>query len=183
MNDSLVYFYHSNCEAITSVIVHIFIPTTKHQLYLHFYNLNVPEKFWNHWNVGDGGGGGGEQCDHIYWTLGNFLKPLATINLLKSPTSLGNFWKVLKSVIFLVKSFLGNWRFFLVTLCEGDILKLTANAKRTKIHRSQEAVLAKLWNQDFSGDVCTSLRLPSPCSSAGASNLFELSSLNLMKRS
>ena len=131
--------------------------------------------------------GGGEQCDHIYWTLGNFLKPLATINLLKSPTSLGNFWKVLKSVIFLVKSFLGNFyrhlAFFLVTLCEGDILKLTANAKRTKIHRSQEAVLAKLWNQDFSGDVCTSLRLPSPCSSAGASNLFELSSLNLMKRS
>ena len=27
----------------------------------------------------------------IYWTLGNFLKPLATINLSKSPTFLGNF--------------------------------------------------------------------------------------------
>ena len=27
----------------------------------------------------------------IYWTLGNFLKPLATINLPKSPTVLGNF--------------------------------------------------------------------------------------------
>ena len=26
-----------------------------------------------------------------YWTLGNFLKPLATINLSKSPTFLGNF--------------------------------------------------------------------------------------------
>ena len=27
----------------------------------------------------------------IYWTLGNFLKPLAIINLPKSPTVLGNF--------------------------------------------------------------------------------------------
>ena len=27
----------------------------------------------------------------IYWTLGNFLKPLAAINLPKSPTVLGNF--------------------------------------------------------------------------------------------
>ena len=29
----------------------------------------------------------------IYWTLGNFLRPLATINLPKSPTFLGNFCK------------------------------------------------------------------------------------------
>ena len=28
----------------------------------------------------------------IYWNLGNFLKPLATINLPKSPTILGNFF-------------------------------------------------------------------------------------------
>ena len=27
----------------------------------------------------------------IYWTLGNFLKPLSSINLPKSPTDLGNF--------------------------------------------------------------------------------------------
>ena len=32
----------------------------------------------------------------IYWTLGNFLKPLATINLPKSPTFLGKFWKGVK---------------------------------------------------------------------------------------
>ena len=32
----------------------------------------------------------------IYWTLGNFLKPLATINLPKSPTFLGNFCKCAK---------------------------------------------------------------------------------------
>ena len=38
----------------------------------------------------------------IYWTLGNFSKPLATINLPKSPTFLGN-------CHFLVKSFLGNF--------------------------------------------------------------------------
>ena len=29
----------------------------------------------------------------IYWTLGNFLKPLATINLPKSPTFLDKFCK------------------------------------------------------------------------------------------
>ena len=40
----------------------------------------------------------------IYCTLGDFLKPLATINLTKSPTFL-----VSKSIIFLVKSFLGNF--------------------------------------------------------------------------
>ena len=32
----------------------------------------------------------------IYWTLGNFSKPLATINLPKSPTLLGNFCKGVK---------------------------------------------------------------------------------------
>ena len=56
----------------------------------------------------------------IYWTLGNFLKPLATINLPKSPSV-----KVSKSFIFLVKSFLVNFygllRFFLVTLPMADI--------------------------------------------------------------
>ena len=44
----------------------------------------------------------------IYYTLGNFLKPLETINLPKPPTFLGNFCKGVKSIIFLVKSFLGN---------------------------------------------------------------------------
>ena len=55
-----------------------------------------------------------------YWTLGNFLKPLATINFPKSPTFLGNFLKVSKSIIFLsksiiflVKSFLGNFYTYL----------------------------------------------------------------------
>ena len=32
----------------------------------------------------------------IYWTLGNFLKDLATINMPKSPTFLGNFCKDVK---------------------------------------------------------------------------------------
>ena len=45
----------------------------------------------------------------IYWTLGNFLKPMATISLPKSPTFLGNFWKVWQFIIFLVKSFLANF--------------------------------------------------------------------------
>ena len=40
-----------------------------------------------------------EQCDQIgrfFWTLGNFLKPLATMNLPKSPTFLANFCKDVK---------------------------------------------------------------------------------------
>ena len=57
----------------------------------------------------------------IYWTLGNFSKPLATINLPKSLTFLGNFCKRVKiyhftsEIIFgqLLKTF-GN--FLLVTL-------------------------------------------------------------------
>ena len=44
-----------------------------------------------------------------YWTLGNFLKAVATITLPKSPTFLGNFSKIVKKIIFLVKSFLGNF--------------------------------------------------------------------------
>ena len=44
----------------------------------------------------------------IYWTLGNFLKPLATIHLPKSPTFLGNFVKMSKYILFPVKSFLCN---------------------------------------------------------------------------
>ena len=53
-----------------------------------------------------------KQCDQIgaiYWTLGKIFKPLETINLPKSPTFLGNFFKGVKIFIFLVKSFLGNF--------------------------------------------------------------------------
>ena len=32
----------------------------------------------------------------IYWTLGNFLKPLVTINMPKSPTFVGKFCKEVK---------------------------------------------------------------------------------------
>ena len=58
----------------------------------------------------------------IYWTLGKFLMPLAKNNLPKSTTFLGNFVKVSKSIIFLVKSnhfwatFIDIWWFFLVAL-------------------------------------------------------------------
>ena len=45
----------------------------------------------------------------IFCTLGNFLKALATIILLKSSTVLSIFVKVSKSIIFLLKSFLGNF--------------------------------------------------------------------------
>ena len=41
--------------------------------------------------------------------FGQVLKPLAAINLPKSPTFLGIFVKVSKSIIFLVTSFFGNF--------------------------------------------------------------------------
>ena len=45
----------------------------------------------------------------IYWTLGNFASLWQQLILPKSPTFLGNFCKLSKSLIFLVKSFLGNF--------------------------------------------------------------------------
>ena len=47
----------------------------------------------------------------IYWTLGNFLKDLATINLPKSPTFLGNFCKGVKIYHFYA-TFIDIWQFF-----------------------------------------------------------------------
>ena len=45
----------------------------------------------------------------IYWTLGNCLKPLATNNLHKSPTFLGNFCKGVKIYRFSSEIILGNF--------------------------------------------------------------------------
>ena len=68
-----------------------------------YFPLLAPDSVWPDWAY--------------YWTLGNFLKTLATINLPKSPTFKGIFCSL---SFFLVKSFLGNfkdiWRVFLVTL-------------------------------------------------------------------
>ena len=67
----------------------------------------------------------------IFWTLGHFLKSLAAINLPNSLTFLGNFLKVSKSIIFLVKSFLGNFYGYLAIFsghtavqCHSKIKKL-----------------------------------------------------------
>ena len=45
----------------------------------------------------------------IYWTLGKCLKPLATINLPKSPTFFGNFCKSVKIYHFSSEIILGNF--------------------------------------------------------------------------
>ena len=45
----------------------------------------------------------------IYQTLGHFLKPLATVNLPKSPTFLGNFYKGVKIFNFSSEIILGNF--------------------------------------------------------------------------
>ena len=57
----------------------------------------------------------------LYWSLGNFLKPLATIKLPKSPTFLGNFCKGVKIYHFSSEIIFGQLLltfgdFFLVTL-------------------------------------------------------------------
>ena len=52
------------------------------------------------------------QCDQngqFIRLWATFIKPLATINLSKSPTFLGNFCKGVKIYHFIVKSFLGNF--------------------------------------------------------------------------
>ena len=45
----------------------------------------------------------------IYWTLCNFLKPLANINFPKSPAFLGNFFKGVKIYHFFSEIILGNF--------------------------------------------------------------------------
>ena len=59
------------------------------------YEKCIPRPVWPDWA--------------IYWTLGNFSKPLATIVLSKSQTFLSNFWKGSKLYHFLLKYFLGNF--------------------------------------------------------------------------
>ena len=51
----------------------------------------------------------------IYCTLGNFSKPLAAINLPKSPTFLGNFCKGVKILFYLYLATL-YWSYWLITL-------------------------------------------------------------------
>ena len=65
------------------------------------------------------------QCDQIGGFIGSFLKPLATINLPKSPTFLGNFCKSFKSFIFRVKEFLGNF-YRLLAIFSGHTGNTTA---------------------------------------------------------
>ena len=59
----------------------------------------------------------------IYWTLGNLLKPLATINLPKSSTFLGIFCKGVKIYHFWA-TFIDFWQFFQVTLVTTSLLLL-----------------------------------------------------------
>ena len=60
----------------------------------------------------------------IYWTLGNFLKPLATINLPKSLTFLGNFCKGVKFYHFSIEIIFGqlyrHFAIFFWSLCMRD---------------------------------------------------------------
>ena len=86
----------------------------------------------------------------IYLTLGNFLKPLATINLSKSITFLGNFCKDAKIYHFSSEIIFGNFYrhlvcFFLVTLlpsyvCNNNIAEgcLSAANGNDRLDQSEE---------------------------------------------
>ena len=66
----------------------------------------------------------------IYWTLGKF-KPLATINLPKSPIFLGIFCEGVKIYHFSSEIiFIDIWRFFLVTLAVSASSPVTNNISR-----------------------------------------------------
>ena len=89
----------------------------------------------------------------IYWTLGNFLRPLAAINLPKSSTFLGNFCKGVKIIHFTCEIILGNFYSHLAifiwshwsycaTLCLGSHLHLMP--QRWAIPNNYQAFLSIL---------------------------------------
>ena len=83
-----------------------------HLWHIHQYSL---QSVWTDWA--------------IYWTLGNFLKFLASINLPKSSTLLGNFWTGVKIRHFssgnhFWATFIDIWRFFSVHTDYKQNLKL-----------------------------------------------------------
>ena len=75
------------------------------------------------------------QCDQIGWTLGNFSKPLATINLPISPTFLGNFCKGVK-----ILNFSSEIIFGLLLYTFGDFRLVTLIAT---VRQKQESVTLK----------------------------------------
>ena len=85
----------------------------------HYKNQSIP--VWPDWA--------------IYWILGSFLKPLATINLTKSPTFLGNFCKGVKIYHFSFEIIFGELLqtfgyFYLVTLLPTYLWQLNRPIKR-----------------------------------------------------
>ena len=71
----------------------------------------------------------------FFWTLGNFLKPLAEINLPKSPTFLGKFCKGVKIFHFYSEIIFGQllWTF-------GDFLLVTLEESEKKRKKEREHV-------------------------------------------
>ena len=67
----------------------------------------------------------------IYWTLGNFLKPQANINLPKSPTFLGNFCKGVKIYPFSTEIIYGQLLWTLCNAHTGHTVRGTHNLVST----------------------------------------------------
>ena len=73
----------------------------------------------------------------IYWTLGNLLKPLATIILPKSSTFQAIFVRMSKSFISLMKSFLGNFYWHLATFFWSHCSHVTIPSSLSERHKSK----------------------------------------------
>ena len=107
----------------SNLICHVMMSTLDFELFNHRFPDLIQSYYWPqpvrpNWS--------------IYWTLGNFLKPLATIDSPKSPILSGIFVKVSLSIIFLVKSFQATFidilRFFSGhTVAKGRPLPTTAH--------------------------------------------------------
>ena len=78
-----------------------------------------------------------DQIGRLIDTLGNFLKPLATIDLPKSPTFLGNFCKVVKIIHFSSETIFGQllqtFGDFIWSHCFRSISEEGINLNETKV--------------------------------------------------
>ena len=78
----------------------------------------------------------------IYWTLGNFLKPLAIIKLSQSPPFLGNFCKDVKIIHFSSETILGQ-------LLSGHTGWHVSSSHSTKVLVGQTHLYGQPWLQGF----------------------------------
>ena len=106
------------------------------QGYRRWVMAAVPLSVWPDWAV--------------YWTLGNFLKPLAAITLSISPTLLGNFCKGVKIDHLSTEIILGNfyWHLAIFFLSHCPLLKVLRYWSRVTFLLNLPFLVNRLTNED-----------------------------------